>query len=450
MKKLFTLFITLFTATVYGQTDIAAYSATPLNYQVPGTRSFDLTIKKIGTTLGTFNVYWQVNNGTIQTASTSSSFVKWGGAVGLVENANFKVTLPTAGTYSFKLWVKCISPADVDPTNDTFTTTIHVFNTLPKKNVVLEVYKHQDCPPCYDAAMYTDTFVSKNGSYNIASIYTHTTDLLYCADGDPMQTYFNFAHPMPLFDRFQFPYQKEIGTMYLSGGGLVDYGKRELFYEPVQVTIKSATFNAATRELKLTVSATFFDNLSGDLRFNAWLTEDGLKGYQADAPDPNNFIHQHVLRTMIGGTWGQQGSLPTTVNTNDIKDYTFTYTIPTKCNIDNMHIIAMVQAYNSDYLQRRILNSTQMNFKQATAIHNTATTINKMELYPNPIKDVLTISFSNQKEYTLHIADMTGKILFTQICNGNTKINLNALASGSYLLYADDGQTVQTQTIVKE
>lgn len=450
--KLYSIIPALFISfAAYAQTDFALEAATPMDYQVPGTKSFNVTIRNAGTGgLSSCNIFWQLDGGTISNVNKSAGSVIWGGKAGLVKDPAFKVTLAATGSHTLKVWIKTVSPVDVNPANDTFTANINVFASLPKKNVLLEVFKHQACPPCYDAANYTDTFVTKDPDYAIASIFSLSGEQLYLPDGYTINSFYNFAHPMPVFDRYKFPYQQELGTSYISGGSLTCMGDREQFYEPVQVSFKNITYNASTRELKVKLEAAFFDNLAGDYRFNLYLTEDNVKGYQADAPDPYNFIHHHVTREMLGGPWGQAGSLPSAISKNDVLTYEFTCNVNPGIKTDNMHLIAFVQTYNTDGLKRKILNSEQITFKQALSLPKTSTRLYDMQVFPNPAKGLVKISLGNDRAYRLQLADITGKVYRSEQCKGDTELNLQSLAPGNYILYADDGDMVYTKNIVKE
>jgi hypothetical protein len=459
MKKILPLLVAvLFTSlSASAQIDLAGAALSPLEYQVPGTINFSVVIENKSTTgVGTMTVYWKLDNGPVNTAAKNASNIYWSGKLGQIKDPAFQVSLPAAGTYKLKAWVRSINPIDNNTANDTVVKTIRVFETLPKKNVVLEVFKHQGCGPCYDAASYCDTFISKNPSYSVASIYCVKTDALYNADGATFNDIFNYAHPMPVFDRFRFPYKTDLGSSFYTINNdylLRYYGDREQFYEPVQVYFHSVNWNETTRELRIKAGAIFFDDLSGDYRFNIYLTEDSIKGFQASAPDPNNYYHKHVLRAMLGGPYGKQGSLPATIKKGDNKDYEFVYTIPQSYNINKMHITALVQNYTGDDLNKRILNSEQKTFKQAVSVQDVAakSTTENLIIYPNPAKNLLHVSLgSRSQKYDLRIVDMNGKTLITQNCTGNTEVNLQSLPAGNYILLADDGAVVHTQTIVKE
>ncbi len=456
MKKLFALLVipVIFICKAQAQTDMTVADVFPLDYQVPGTHTFDITVRTLGPQgYGIFNIYWQQDNGAINTVTIPAG----GAPQGHLMNAAYTVSFPTAGTYKLKVWVKSVTPADPNPANDTLTKTIRVFSTLPKKNVVLETFKHLICCPCYPAACFEDTVVSPNNAYSIANIYTVYTDSIYNADGKTVNDIYNSGHPEPMFDRFKFSYRPEVNLSFYSGPNGYDlecYGIRDQYYEPVKVSFKTVSYNATTRELKVKLNAQFYDELNGDYRFNLYLTEDSVKAYQACAPDENNYYHRNVLREMVGGPWGKQGSLPAVIHTNDVKEYEFTYTIPAKYNTSRLKLIGIVQTYNTDILDRRMLNSERISF--ANALTLSAETLvslgEEVKVYPNPAKDKLVISLKAKAgaSYTVTLYDMNGRMLKTVKTASGTEMDMHSLAAGNYMLRVDNGKEVYSKVVVKE
>lgn len=440
----------------FAQGDWTIAALTPLEYQVPGKREFKVTIKNAASSgIGSYSIFWQIDNGPVKSVTKTAFATQWSGAVGLASDTAFNFNFSSNGVHTLKAWIANTIPADVNPSNDTMTETINVVSELPKKNVVLEVFKHQGCGPCYNAANYTDTFIAKNPTYSIAQIYCVTSDPLYNADGTVVDDHYSFPHPMPVFDRYKFPFESKIGTQFYSdptGYHLRSYGERDLYYEPVEVFFESVTYNKNTRQLDVKVGATFYDNLNGDYRFNFYITEDSIQSYQASAPNPNNYYHKYVLRAMLGGPWGQAGSLPSTLKKFDTKYYNFSYTIPAGYNTDKMKFIAIVQQYNNDDMKRRILNSVHMKFNDAVSVKNIAHSKTNVSVYPNPTTDFITVSVENtiSKRFNVRIADISGKTLKNIDSNGNSKIDVKDLPAGTYLMYIDDGKIVHTEKFVKE
>lgn len=122
----------------------------------------------------------------------------------------------------------------------------------------------------------------------------------------------------------------------------------ELFY----------SINESTRELTATIEAEFLQDINetGELRFNVYVVEDNLIYNQAGAG--NNYNHQNVLRDMIGGPWGTEGKIPSSVSAGDVYSHTYNYTIDDSWKLDDLRFIGLVQEFGlsgqnirADYIQ---------------------------------------------------------------------------------------------------
>ena len=92
---------------------------------------------------------------------------------------------------------------------------------------------------------------------------------------------------------------------------------------------------------------------SGKLQL--WLTEDGITAFQMMPDGTRNmeYIHRHVFRAAINGTWGESVSVAEG-ETFTTKDYLFA--IPEGWNADRLSVVAFV--YNDQgVLQAKILHN---------------------------------------------------------------------------------------------
>ena len=55
-------------------------------------------------------------------------------------------------------------------------------------------------------------------------------------------------------------------------------------------------------------------------------------------------------------------------------------------------------------------------------------------IYPNPVKDKMTIRFSNTNSKTIEIYDILGNKIFTQEIYSGESINLSKLTNGTYII----------------
>jgi hypothetical protein len=179
----------------------------------------------------------------------------------------------------------------------------------------------------------------------------------------------------------------------------------------VSVSIDSAGFEAGTRTLKVKVKATFLEATTGNLRMNLYLTEDNVVGsgtgydqtsyFNTQVGHPLyglgnpilNYTHNHVLRYAAGGAWGNAGIIPASVAAGDEFYVTYTKVIPANWDINNLHVIGMVNLHGTSL--RPILNAEEVPFSVATGIFNNPTAGElALQVSPNPLQSRSTISFN--------------------------------------------------------
>jgi len=452
----------LFGGSALAQPDLKPSLVYPGDYFPIGSHSFDVLMQNVGSTtvpLNGYKICWQVNNGIVNEALPISP------TYGIAPNmpqvrvyGNFMASFPAAGIYKLKVWTRTVSLTDANNSNDTVVKTVKVLPYVPVKNVLMEVFKHQACCPCVEAACYEDSVVSKKSNYAMANIYTPTTDVLYNAEGSTVDSAWNFGHPAILFDRFTFPHASSIQrpvTSFNNSDIVRDMNERDRYFVPLEVSFQSATFNMSTRELKIKVRAKAYDTLQGDMRFNLYLTEDSVKAWQACAtPNPNDYYHHHVVRKMCGGPWGLSGSLPNVIYPLQEFTHQFSYIIPTSYNINRMDLIGLVQQYNTDKNKRIILNSNKIDLKSSLTLSTGSVNLSEGEIvvYPNPATNTLFIDSKTGGKLSIVIYEATGKEVMRMNMDTREKaINISKLSSGTYLLMISDGsQIVKRASFIRQ
>lgn len=74
---------------------------------------------------------------------------------------------------------------------------------------------------------------------------------------------------------------------------------------------------------------------------------------------------------------------------------------------------------------------------------------NSITAYPNPVKDILTVSYS-QKMDTIEVYNLVGQLVKSiKPSSEEVKINLSDLSSGAYLVRISSNSTFKTFKIIK-
>ncbi|ASK31804.1 hypothetical protein CEY12_17530 [Chryseobacterium sp. T16E-39] len=74
----------------------------------------------------------------------------------------------------------------------------------------------------------------------------------------------------------------------------------------------------------------------------------------------------------------------------------------------------------------------------------------KVEVYPNPASNFISVKNSEDKSLTFEIYTMTGQLMFKGTPSADKKINISHLPKGNYLLNATDGKRRTVEKFIKE
>lgn len=209
----------------------------------------------------------------------------------------------------------------------------------PKKNVLIEDFTGQRCINCPNASSAIHTLQNTYGKDHVIAVALHGGALsipapngLATPESQEYNTHWNVEiWPNGLINR---------------KGGLLEFSAwsakvvEELQQEPgVELDLTKSSYDADKRQL--TVNVELLPNISTTAQLQVWLTENDIKTIQI-MPDghPNkDYVHNHVFRTSVNGTWGEDIEM----KAGEALSKIYTYTIENeKWNPENMSIVAFV------------------------------------------------------------------------------------------------------------
>lgn len=156
-----------------------------------------------------------------------------------------------------------------------------------------------------------------------------------------------------------FPYEGNPAAMFnrsMNNGAIVSTNKdvwltiadNELSKEPVCELIPTCSYDAATRTVKITTEVYAWKNMPADLKLQVQLTEDGLVGAQATSTGVDrNYVHNHVLRTAVNGTWGENMA---SLLEGESKTYQHTFVLDDAWVAENCNIVVFAYENSSKYV----------------------------------------------------------------------------------------------------
>ena len=110
------------------------------------------------------------------------------------------------------------------------------------------------------------------------------------------------------------------------------------------------TYDEPTKELGINIHSETLIELNSKLKLSVYLIENNIIAKQKDGSETiEDYVHQHVLRAGVNGTWGDEISTIIPLPINSEFDSEFTYTIDDEWDISNCVIVAFI--YDSETLE---------------------------------------------------------------------------------------------------
>lgn len=356
--------------------------------------------------LTAIDISWNVNGAVVNTQHFSSLNIAMTQSFTFTHNTT--LIIPTAGTYIVKTWVS--SPnggTDGNLLNDTLVYTAVGLSSIPEKKVVVEEVTGAWCGYCPDGAVKLKQILTTIP--NSIGIAVHNGDGMSFAEGDALNTAYISGFPSGLIDRYKFADAATVENereLWLSR-----VNERMSTVVPVAVYATN-TFDQVTRILSVNVSATFYGNFNGaGYRFNCFLLEDSCSGtgsdwnqanyYNTNAGHPMyglgnpilGYQHMHVLRAMLGGTWGTATSIPANITDGSTYTHDYTYTLPSNMKPKDMKLVVLVENYDLNPNKREILNATEYDLDGFVGVNKINDESKLNYIFPNPISQNARVNF---------------------------------------------------------
>ncbi|RYZ48428.1 MAG: Omp28-related outer membrane protein [Sphingobacteriales bacterium] len=469
------------TVEVTTQRDIAVEKIFVPKYN-EGTLNIKATVRSFGSQpVTSFRLNYKIGSGATvsQTFTTPMSYLSRA-------TVNFSAPASMTASGNVEVWVDQInSAADQVASNNMLQRMSYYIANKPQKNVLIEEFTGAWCQYCPDGQTKMMAVINAIPGTIGASI--HNQDAMVNTDAQVIDQTYATGYPSGLIDRFMFENQSDVATN--RGDWMSLTQQRKASPVPVKVTFTSKSYNAATRQLSVTVKADFVAAVAGDYRIGLMVIEDDVynsnnvtgwtqvNAYNGDASSEwyqkgaqiTGFKHKHVVEAMLGGPWGEAGVIPASVTAGQSFTKTFTWTVPAKLgapgtiyrwNENNMHIIGYVSEYDAaDVNNRPILNSGEASLVQPLSINNAPSIVTSVKLYPNPASDVVTLEMDIEKAQRVELAviNSIGQVVYTkgaaQLNAGSQSINIpvNNLPSGMYslIIKTENGNVAQKFNVIK-
>jgi len=146
---------------------------------------------------------------------------------------------------------------------------------------------------------------------------------------------------------YSYPYNPQTkGGMAMSVNGWIPAAEDSILngsFSPVNIGVKT-NWNNDNRELEIKVEAYFTEQVLEGAKLNIALLESHIWGPQTGASDPKNYEHNHVLRDLITGQWGE---IIEATSKGDLFSKTYNINIDEKYEITNCDLAVFITKGNN-------------------------------------------------------------------------------------------------------
>lgn len=306
--------------------------------------------------------------------------------------------------------------------------------------------------------------------------------------GDPFNAAFTGGYPGATIDRKVWGSSQTVNR----GSWASDVGIQTATTPNFQVDLLGL-YDSVTRTITLTVTGKALSALTGNYRINAYIVEDSItnsgsnkqKSYmytdasswfknQCESPCgsscascaylPDSFYsHMHVVTNILaqgGSIWGDTAFTNPAINTT--KSKTYTYVIPTTTPSKYVSVIGLIQKYGTTTTDREIQNAAiakvRLMKKSVVGIAEQNSTVDNIEIYPNPASGFINISASlnTPAEVKVVITNTIGQVISANTYQPNgtmfsENISLAQVPNGIYMMnFITDGEKITRKFVVSK
>lgn len=326
-----------------------------------------------------------------------------------------------------------------------------------QKNVLIEESTGTWCQYCPSGIYYIDSLVTMYD--NVIAVAIHTNDVM------AVEEYFNAGG-------FIMAPEANIGRRYQnkSTDQWFNFVQQEMAVQPKSTVTVENQFNESTRLLTSTITIDAIENIEGNYKIGAIITEDAVTGpapqyNQANQysnnyfpmggfenlPNPvpaNRMAFDHVARQLLGGYNGETG-MPSTLAAGQSYTHTFTYTVPENFDHNYLKVIGVLIA--PDGTIDNAGQSSYVNGEQNAAPKFTSTPVTENFALVNYIYNIY-VHDTDDKNLTITVEEKPEWLTFEQYDNKSAALYGMPQSAGEYdiVIKVTDGETetVQSYTLV--
>ena len=241
--------------------------------------------------------------------------------------------------------LKPVNTINRDTIPEVIDTTAVDFFAPYQRHILIEDFTGQDCVNCPNATDLITQLQEMLGHETVVAVGIHSGPLGVKpeknAEGlatDLGDTYYNYwkieMQPYGVIDRSDGPLGTDIWTAKVNW----DLAQEQWPATQCNIFVK-ATKPANSQQADIHVTLAGMKGIvNGKLQL--WITEDNIQAFQKmpDGTTNKAYIHNHVLRDAVNGTWGDDCS----VEEGQLWEHDYTYTLNNAWKPEDLNIVAFV------------------------------------------------------------------------------------------------------------
>ncbi len=351
----------------------------------------------------------------------------------------------TQGVHTLE--INLVVSGDNSPANNTLLIPFTALTTWSPKVVLLESRTETWCPQCPPSNDETN-ILNQEPAFAVAKF--HLSDALDdCSECVSYYNDYNINYtPAGLIELGEYG-GYEINSQWPGWGP--DMTARAEGVSPVQLTMNSS-LNWTTRVMTVTLTADFsYVVPGGSFKMNVYAVENNVPGPQENASP--GYIHQRVMRGMLGGVAGTSGVIPNTPVVGADYTQTYTWTVPAGFKLGDIRLIGLVE-HDLGAQGRYALNAVKSSASPVGM--EEAARADRLVVYPNPFTSEIAVTMSGIEGLVrAELIGMDGRLMLTHGLNlqGDRPVRIDLdgkdIPAGAYVLRLITEEGTLERTVLK-
>lgn len=277
-------------------------------------------------------------------------------------------------------WVEI--EGDERRSDDTLSRNVlTILGRMTDRRPLVEEFTGAWCGWCPDGALQMEGIEETYPQAVLVSIHAGTQpDQMKTALGMELATTYNAAFPQALVDRHLFPGETRVPLDRTGQAWMTRTGERLAAKAPAFLQV-SPNYDPGARRVTATIAMTCADYIApDDYRLHVLVVENEVAGsgpgwdqvnYFSNHPTypghpfyalPNpvtGYVHRHVLRGSLTGTWGDSGRIPARLEAEQTYTFEVEGVLDQEIDPERVRLVAFVSRHGILLADRNVINATE-------------------------------------------------------------------------------------------